>query len=112
MEMPTALEPPTATATAAAPAVAWIFEVSAAISATLAAWMPAAASLLMDAFTSVPILFSVNTPEPARAKPFEPPTPTATEAARTIASIFWFATAVADSAPPAMTLELSMVARI
>ena len=108
----TALEPPAATATAAAPANASMSEVSLALSATPLAWMPAAASLLTDALTPVAILFSVNTPEPAKAKPFEPPTPTATEAARTIASMFWSAVAVADSAPPAMTLELSIVAWI
>ena len=112
MATDTAFDPATVTATAAAPAVAVMSEVSLALRTTLPAWMPPAVALLTNAFTSVAILFSVKTPEPARAKPFEPPTPTATEAARTIASMFWFAVAVAVSAPPAMTLELSIVAWI
>ncbi len=107
-----ALEPPAATAMEAAPANASISDVSAALSDTPLAWMPAALSLLIDALISVAILFSVNTPDPASAKPFEPPRPAATEAATTIASMFWFAVAVADRAPFAMTLELSIVARI
>ena len=112
IEMATALDPPAAMATAAAPAKALMSDVSLAPSTTPEARMPAAVSLLTDALTSVAILFSVKTPEPASAKPFEPPTPTATEAATTMASMFWFAVAVADSTPPALTLELSMVARI
>ena len=112
IEIATALDPPAAMATAAAPAKALMSDVSLALSATPDAWMPAALSLPTDALTSVAILFSVKTPEPASAKPFEPPTPTATDAAATMASMFWLAVAVADSTPPALTLELSMVARI
>ena len=86
MEIATALEPPTATATEAAPATASISEVSVALSATLAAWIPPAVSLLIEALTSVAILFSVKTPEPASENPFDADAKR-TEAAATMASM-------------------------
>ena len=109
-DTPTDTDPPTnppdrLTETAAA--TAWMRELSPASRATRAAAMPAVPptrSPSMYAFTSTPILFSENTPEPLAARPAVP-APTATDPAATTELMLWPAVAVWVRPPAARTLE-------
>src|SRR4051794_4790501 len=112
IETATAFDPATETATDAAPATASIVDVSLALSEMLPGLSPPLPAPLIDALTSVEILFSVHTPEPAKLNAFLPVAATATEAAMTTAWICCAAIAVAESVPPALIVELSTNARI
>ena len=69
--------------------------------------MPFAPLPVIVAFTSVAILFSVETPEPASPKAFVPPTPTATEIETTSDVMSISVIADAPTWPPAVMLEFS-----
>ena len=103
----TPVVPPREAASDAAPALVLMIEVSFAVSVTRSAETPVGAALRspsMYAFTSTPILFSANTPEPLRPSPVVPAAATAAEPASTMELIFWLASAVWVRSPPACTL--------
>ena len=104
IESAPAFDPPTAIATAAAPAVAVIVELSPALTETLAGAMLVPPPSI-EARTSVAILFCVQTPDPARLKALLPAPAIATEAATTVAVMVCVALAVAMSAPPTVRVE-------
>ena len=66
--------------------------------------VPLLRSPSMPAFTATPMRFSAHTPEPLKAMPAVPPSPTAAEPASTSALMVCSASALSSRAPPATTL--------
>ena len=97
---------PNEAASEAAPAKALIEEESSAVSVTLSAWIPAAPSPSTKALIFAAIRFSVLTPAPLSPTPTVPPE-TATDPAKTTASIDCRDVAVKIRSSDALTLESS-----
>src|SRR5260221_3621183 len=93
--------PAAPTASDAAPAFALITDASCALSVIASALIAAAPSIVAQ--TSVAILLTALTPEPARPMPAVPPAPTAIEPANTTASTVATSLALSERLPPAST---------
>src|SRR5258706_12462033 len=96
-----AVVPAAPTASDAAPAFALITDASCALSVIASALIAAAPSIVAQ--TSVAILLTALTPEPARPMPVVPAAPTAIEPANTSASPVATSLALSESLPPAST---------
>ena len=110
MESEPPVLPPAATAMDAAPASALIFEESLAVRVADLAFLPVVPSPSIKAFTNVPILLSVTTPEPLPAKLVSDDAATAMEPAPTLAIMSPSARAFNVKSPPAWTWELRIYA--
>src|SRR5260221_2757868 len=93
--------PAAPTASDAAPAFALITDASCALSVIASALIAAAPSIVAQ--TSVAILLTPLTPEPARPMPVVPAAPTAIEPANTSASTVATSLALSERLPPAST---------